>query len=60
MNTTGKSLSLFRRAYFNAFIMASDNEKYYFGNLGQDAFTKFDEMVINFESMYVILTNSSK
>jgi predicted HAD superfamily phosphohydrolase YqeG len=34
------------------------NDNYYFGNLGQDAFGKFDELLINFEHMYVMLINT--
>lgn len=30
-----------------------DDSKYFYGNLGQDFFSQFDEMILNFESMYV-------
>lgn len=29
------------------------DSKYFYGNLGQDFFSQFDEMIMNFESMYV-------
>lgn len=29
-----------------------DNSKYFYGNLGQDFMKQFDEMILNFESMY--------
>lgn len=39
-----------------AAAVSKDND--YFGNLGQDAFSKFDELLINFEHMYVMLINA--
>jgi hypothetical protein len=38
-------------------LVSKDN--YYFGNLGQDAFNKFNELLINFEHMYVMLINAN-
>jgi predicted aspartyl protease len=34
-----------------------DDSKYFYGNLGQDFFNQFDEMILNFESMYVEFKN---
>ncbi|QHS56367.1 hypothetical protein GWR56_12770 [Mucilaginibacter sp. 14171R-50] len=41
-------------------LAALPKDNYYFGNLGQDAFRKFDELLINFEHMYVMLINTNK
>lgn len=32
-----------------------ENDKYYYGNLGQDVFSQYDELLINFKDMYVDL-----
>jgi hypothetical protein len=40
--------------------IASENDNFYFGNLGQDAFAGFDELLINFNNMYVIPTNKKE
>ena len=34
-----------------------DKDNYFYGNLGQDVINQFDEMVINFESMYIEFLN---
>ncbi|MFC2093433.1 retropepsin-like aspartic protease [Bacteroidota bacterium] len=34
-----------------------DKDNYYYGNIGQDVIDQFDEMVINFESMYIEFLN---
>lgn len=34
-----------------------DKDNYFYGNLGQDLINQFDEMVINFESMYIEFLN---
>lgn len=37
--------------------VVSEKENYYYGNMGQDVLKQFDELVINFEYMYVLLKN---
>ncbi|MBL7129223.1 MAG: retropepsin-like domain-containing protein [Ignavibacteria bacterium] len=34
-----------------------DKDNYFYGNIGQDVINQFDEMVINFESMYIEFLN---
>jgi hypothetical protein len=34
---------------------SGENDKYYYGNLGQDVFSQYDELLINFKDMYVEL-----
>ena len=38
-------------------ITDNDNSDYFYGNLGQDVISQFDEIVINFESMYIEFLN---
>ena len=38
-------------------ITDNDNSNYFYGNIGQDVINQFDEIVINFESMYIEFLN---
>jgi predicted aspartyl protease len=39
-------------------ISDNENDNYFYGNIGQDIINQFDEMVINFKSMYVEFLNN--
>ncbi len=48
----GKSINISSTQLFKESIRPED--KYYFGNIGQDVIRKFDKMVLNFESMSIL------